>query len=210
MKGNISMAAFKRTVVACAVTLLISCSNDSINENEKQSNYHATNYSLTHNSPGEDEKQKIIDWITKARKLGDFVPNQSMNPIFDHRGASSLTRSTAAIVMQIDTLLRVQRTAYYFGDTLIINDAIAKSGTSREKSTPGSEHFSGRAVDISTRGMTDQEKIKLVESALKAGFTGFGFGRTILHVDTGPNRWWAYGNSTYGGLSVSELGARVK
>lgn len=57
-------------------------------------------------------------------------------------------------------------------------------------------------------GMSNADKIRLYNEAKRAGFTGFGFGNTILHVDLGPSRAWAYGNSTYGGVSVCSLGVR--
>lgn len=50
---------------------------------------------------------------------------------------------------------------------------------------PGSEHYSGRALDISTKGMSDAEKQNLVSSLFDAGFRGFGFGSTSIHADMG-------------------------
>lgn len=47
----------------------------------------------------------------------------------------------------------------------------------------GSEHYNGNAVDIRTRDLSDQQKTALIESARKAGFTGFGLGATHLHLD---------------------------
>ena len=112
--------------------------------------------------------------------------------------------------MQNRTLPRARRMAGIFGTPLVINDAIAKRGTTRESETQGSMHFYGRALDISTNGLTDEQKLQLVNAALQAGFTGFGFGENILHVDTGVRRHWAYGNSSYGGMQVSQLGSMVR
>ena len=92
-----------------------------------------------------------------------------------------------------------------FGKTLIINDALAKKGTTRTNETPTSRHFHGDALDISTKGMTNGEKLKLVEMAREAGFTGFGFGSNILHIDTSKRRTWAYGNKYYAGKNVMEM-----
>jgi uncharacterized protein YcbK (DUF882 family) len=100
--------------------------------------------------------------------------------------------------------------AGFFGSPITINDAIARSGTSRETQTQGSQHFHGRALDVSTSGMSNEQKLNLVRAAQRAGFTGFGFGVNILHVDTGPRRHWAYGNSTYGGVQVASLGRAVR
>jgi hypothetical protein len=123
---------------------------------------------------------------------------------------SRMTSPSAGRQMQQDTIPRAQRMASFFGGTITVNDAIAKSGTSRESQTQGSQHFQGRALDISTAGMTDQQKLRLFAAAQRAGFTGFGFGSNILHVDTGTRRHWAYGNSTYGGRRVADLGAAVR
>lgn len=108
-----------------------------------------------------------------------------------------------------DTLRKHQAMEAECGFGITINDAIAKTGTSRERSTPGSQHFRGNALDLSTRGLSDDQALKMVEAGRNAGFTGFGFGRTILHVDTGPARHWNYGNSRYGGVRVSRLGNYV-
>lgn len=97
-----------------------------------------------------------------------------------------------------------------FGSSIKINDTIPRKGSSREKGTPGSMHFKGSAIDISTRDMDDNVKKRLVAAAIAAGFTGFGFGETFLHLDTGRTRFWAYGNNDFAGLPISKLGAFVK
>lgn len=121
---------------------------------------------------------------------------------------SDMTVADAGQNMQ-DTLARARRMAGFFGSPITINDAIARRGTSREEETRGSQHFQGRALDISTNGMSNEQKLALFNAGMRAGFTGFGFGNSILHVDTGPRRHWAYGNSTYAGVRVSSLGNLV-
>lgn len=142
---------------------------------------------------------------------GRIIPNRSMNPLFTLNGQqSAMVRANAGEVMANDTLPRARRMAGIFGSAVIINDAIAKRGTSRENETQGSQHFFGRALDISVANMSNEQKLQLLHAALQAGFTGFGFGNNILHVDTGPRRHWSYGNSSYGGIQVSQLGAAVR
>jgi hypothetical protein len=138
-----------------------------------------------------------------------IVTNPAMSPIFDPaQGGSSMVVDGAAERMQATLAGPFALLQQYFGQTVVINDAIAKAGTSREEDTPGSRHFYGDALDLSTNGMSDADKIRLYESAQRAGFTGFGFGTNILHVDLGGPRAWAYGNSTYGGKSVCSLGVQ--
>lgn len=123
-------------------------------------------------------------------------------------GQSRLTSDGAGEEMQA-TLQMARRMAGIFGQPITINDAIAKRGTSRERDTQGSQHFQGTALDLSTAGFSDEEKLQMVNAAMQAGFSGFGFGQNILHVDRGPRRYWSYGNSTFGGVSVASLGSTV-
>ena len=122
---------------------------------------------------------------------------------------SRMTKSSAGQAMAA-TIRRAENMARIFGGTITVNDAIAKSGTSRERETQGSQHFNGTALDLSTAGMDNATKLRLVAAAQRAGFTGFGFGNSILHVDTGPRRHWSYGNSSFAGVSVASLGRAVR
>lgn len=138
--------------------------------------------------------------------------NSAMNPLFSLDGASRLTRDTAPQEMQ-ETLsgpyAELQR---IFGAPVPINDAIAKAGTTRERNTTGSQHFHGRALDLSIRGMNNAEQMRLFNSAMQAGFTSFGFGENIMHVDTrtGEPGAWTYGGlPTFGGVSTDTLMSRV-
>jgi hypothetical protein len=130
--------------------------------------------------------------------------NPNMSPLTTLSGSSYMTNPNAANNMSDLLDNEYQFLQMYFGDKVLINDAIAKQGTSRETKTPGSQHFQGTALDLSTAGMNDQEKLDLIRSAQDAGFTGFGLGRNILHVDTGPARTWSYGNDSYGGLDIAD------
>ena len=100
-----------------------------------------------------------------------------------------------------------------YGKNLIINDAIAKSNTIRKSNT--SRHFHGDALDISIRGLSNEEIQNLVVLAEKAGFKGFGFGNNILHADTGDKRSWTYTSNgvrvkTFGGVDVDKMIGKYK
>ena len=147
-------------------------------------------------------------------RLGDkgfkIVTNTSMKPTFTLTNASLLTKPEAP--ERMDSLLRgaFQTLQQNFGSELIINDALPKKGSTREKNTPNSRHFHGDALDVSVAGMSDSAKFKLVDAAKKAGFKGFGFGNNILHIDMGKNRGWSYGNDLFAGKPVSDLIAQIK
>lgn len=148
----------------------------------------------------------LPDCGVSSAVVGGLAVNSSMQPIFDPaQGGSYMVRSDAAQRMQATLSGPFARLEQIFGRQVVINDAIAKAGTSRETETTGSRHFHGDALDLSTSGMSNADKIRLFNAAREAGFTGFGFGNTILHVDLGARRGWAYGNSTYGGQSVQSL-----
>lgn len=146
-----------------------------------------------------------LDPVDTNAPAGTVRATPGMNPLFTMDGASRMTAANAADIMSRDTLPRARRMAGIFGATVYINDAIAKSGTSREDETQGSQHFSGRGLDLNIARMSNEEKMRLVQAARAAGFRGFGFGTNILHVDTGPQRAWAYGNGTYAGIDVATL-----
>ena len=139
------------------------------------------------------------------------VASSSMQPLLNSTtGASSLVKQGADVRLASVLQGPFQDLQNSFGSALVINDGLAKEGTSREKETPGSRHFHGDALDISTVGMSDEDKLRLVDAALEAGFQGFGFGKNILHIDLGAKRAWAYGNDTFGGVSVNDLKSRVQ
>ncbi|MCH2394426.1 D-Ala-D-Ala carboxypeptidase family metallohydrolase [Oceanibaculum sp.] len=52
---------------------------------------------------------------------------------------------------------------------------------------PLSRHKAGDAFDLALRG---QNRAEMLDAARAAGFTGFGFYSTFLHVDCGPAREW--------------------
>lgn len=137
--------------------------------------------------------------------------NSSMQPLITSLdGASNLTVEGAD--QRMSSLLSgpFQELQNTFGKPLVINDAIAKAGTSREDNTPNSRHFHGDAIDIDISRMSNEERIQLVDSAIQAGFQGFGFGNNILHIDMGDRRAWNYSNETFGGQPVTDLIARVR
>lgn len=93
-----------------------------------------------------------------------------------------------------------------FGVSLLVNDALSGVGSKREST---SQHNHGKAVDISTRGMSNIQKMKLLGSLQRHGFNGFGFNESgnFLHADIRDSRMtWTYnGQPNWAGKSVNEL-----
>ena len=93
-----------------------------------------------------------------------------------------------------------------FGVSLLVNDALSGVGSKREST---SQHNHGKAVDISTRGMSNIQKMKLLGSLQRHGFNGFGFNESgnFLHADIRDSKMtWTYnGQPNWAGKSVNEL-----
>lgn len=170
-------------------------------------------------APSLGQPQTAADAVTAMAAGADpdlpqrNIPVSNMNPLmFARDGASRMTNRNAVTQAQgvIDGPYEMARRQYKIAtgnETLPpINDMIAKVGTSRERNTPNSQHFAGKAIDFGTRGMSDIEKVALNESLDIAGFNGRGFGQNILHADTRGNpAGWSYGNSQFAGRPVSEF-----
>lgn len=138
---------------------------------------------------------------------GEYGVNltQGQNALVDLSQGNESSMVRAGAQENLDRLLSgpYARLQEYYGGPVSINDAIAKHGTTRESNTPNSQHFFGNALDLHTGAMSNEDKTRLVHAALRAGFKGFGFGGTILHVDLGSARSWSYTNTTFAGRPVS-------
>lgn len=132
-------------------------------------------------------------------------------PLFTREGGKAHPRISPGAVQNLQNLLSNQYTLMqqYYGGKLRINDALPKANTSRKPPTSGdngyNQHWFGKAIDISTIGMSNTQKEKLVAAALKAGFKGFGFGQTILHIDIGVRRVWHYDNTHFAGRAIGDI-----
>lgn len=150
---------------------------------------------------------------TRGVDFSNVNINEAMNPLFSMEGASHMVHEGANERMEALLSNQYARLQEAFGQPLTINDAIAKEGTSRERETPGSRHFHGDALDIDISGMSDADKMRLVDLAKRMGFIGFGFGRNILHLDMRPGEvvGWGYGdNYTFAGQSIDDMISHVK
>ncbi|MHA2344715.1 MAG: hypothetical protein ACXADW_22900 [Candidatus Hodarchaeales archaeon] len=141
------------------------------------------------------------------QNLTDVTSSKSENPIYDSKSpkSSELLKDEADTNMA-KTLDKYRQMQEIMGIKLTINDALVKKGSSRENQRTGSLHFTGKAIDVSIRGMTNKQKLQLADAASTVGFTSFGWGTGILHMDwRSRNASWDYKQPKYGGVKVSEL-----
>ena len=60
-----------------------------------------------------------------------------------------------------------------------------------------SMHMSGKAIDISTRGWSTEEKADFIRKCSQEGFLGIGTYGTFIHIDIGSRRFWTKGETRY-------------
>ena len=143
------------------------------------------------------ESNPLAKWKKNEQEidLSGVHITRGMKPLFETNGTneSKMTRDGAQNNMNTGTLSRYRTMLGMINFKATINDAIAKNGTSREVTTKNSQHFFGRALDLNTAGISDVQKLQMVDAASRAGFVSMGFGRNILHVDWGTRaRSWTY------------------
>ena len=156
------------------------------------------------NGQARQKRIELAQALIGNQQTADPGVDTNGNPLFAMDGASDMTQDDAAQEMQI-TLQQYRRMMGMLDFRVRINDAIAKDGTSRERKTPGSQHFHGTALDLSIAGLSQDQVKRLMVAAKQVGFTGFGFGKTILHVDRGPSRTWDYGNNEFAGMNLQAV-----
>lgn len=100
--------------------------------------------------------------------------------------------TSGALLLERDAVARLQAMRTYLGHALRINSAYRDVFDNRRVGgRPASHHRFGRAFDISLHG---RDRHAVLAAARAAGFTGFGYYRTFLHVDTARARFW-YGKN---------------
>jgi hypothetical protein len=78
-----------------------------------------------------------------------------------------------------------------WGGPLSLNSAYRYPQTNaRVGGAKKSQHMHGNAFDVSTAGMTPEDRARLIQTAQASGFTGYGGYNNSLHFDVGPSRTW--------------------
>lgn len=84
--------------------------------------------------------------------------------------------------MKQNTMNRLDTMRQLAGIPLVINSAFRPQAWERSKGRSGTgAHTLGQAVDI--RCNTDSNRWKIIDAAIKAGFTRIGIAKTYIHVD---------------------------
>lgn len=98
------------------------------------------------------------------------------------------SKGNGSLLVHEPSMDALQKLRDMLGRPIIINSAYRDPA--HNKAVGGSKmsmHLEGKAFDIALDG---HDKVYLRNKAEKAGFTGFGYYNTFLHVDTGRERFW--------------------
>lgn len=109
-------------------------------------------------------------------------------PWLDFKPEEIASRGDGSIIVDEAALERLQRARVIAGEAFVILSAYRDPiHNAKVGGAPLSLHKAGRAFDIALRG---HDRSRLLQACRDAGFTGFGFYKTFLHVDTGRRRQW--------------------
>ncbi|WP_322884183.1 D-Ala-D-Ala carboxypeptidase family metallohydrolase [Sinorhizobium medicae] len=96
--------------------------------------------------------------------------------------------------MQMRTVFLLEALRGLMGKSLRSNSGFRTASRNKQVGgAPASAHLTGEAVDVSTRGWTERERMDFIIYARKVGFTGIGIGLSFIHVDIKPRiASWRY------------------
>jgi hypothetical protein len=137
---------------------------------------------LKETSPQQVELQKLDEKIAQVRSTLGAGASTSWPPQGVTWGDSGRPFQTASPNENLSDRLReaIEKLSTTFG-AFTINYA-TEGGHAKN-----SEHYSGNAIDVSTRGWDADRYTRAITDAIKAGFTGIGISGTHLHLDTRPS-----------------------
>ena len=105
-------------------------------------------------------------------------------------------KGTGRLKVDMNALVMLDKARALFGQPMGISSGYRSPEHNQAVGgAKNSRHLVGDAFDISTKNMSEYDKQVLHGCCLLAGFKGFGFAKTFLHVDTGSSRDWSYGNN---------------
>ena len=115
----------------------------------------------------------------------------------DFAPAEIASRGDGSILIAPDALDRLQALRDALRRPVIVTSAYRDPvHNAQVGGAPLSRHKAGDAFDIALRG---HDRAEMLEVARAAGFTGFGFYSSFLHIDCGPARQWGreWGNTSW-------------
>lgn len=120
-----------------------------------------------------------------------LVPKESWHWVY-FTPKELASRGNGALKINIQALDKLEWVRTQIGKPLVILSAYRDPiHNQKVGGAPYSRHLQGDAFDISLR---HHDVAQLVDLCKQAGFTGFGYYPTFLHVDCGRAREWHHQN----------------
>lgn len=116
----------------------------------------------------------------------NFAPEQDYAnlPVIAEPGVD-LSNVDAAV------LDRFEKVQGIFGDQLTIISGFRDPAHNKEVGGANrSQHMERRALDIDVSNLSEEDRVRLIQTASAAGFTGIGVYKNSIHIDTGSRRAW--------------------
>jgi uncharacterized protein YcbK (DUF882 family) len=139
---------------------------------------------------------------TANREAERIMQDAERPPRAKGRGLAALVKDDTVDMDNVrpetkDAFGRLQQA---LGTQLVINDGFrSPKANAKAGGATYSQHMHGTALDISVAGMSKAQRLKIIDEAFNAGFTGIGVGKNIIHIDQGSPRSWGYVTAAGGG-----------
>ena len=128
-------------------------------------------------------KTDTYRWRHRGAAEGPHWPLRHFRP---HEFEDPLT---GVLVLHLPSVDRLERVRDRLAAPLLVTSGYRSPEYNRRVGgATGSMHLVGRAFDLKVRDST--RHMDIAQAALAEGFTGFGFYKTFVHIDTGPWRSW--------------------
>jgi len=141
------------------------------------------------------EENASITNISAAGVPGRFIFSSGVISMHTGNGSGSAPGDTypGAGYAEVDHMVwqKLMIVSREFGRQLTINSAYRSPQYNRANNGAfNSLHCKGKAIDISTNGLSDSEIRRLIGLLSQVGFQGMGSYKSFIHVDTGSRRVW--------------------
>lgn len=98
-----------------------------------------------------------------------------------------------SILIDDHSMDALQRLRDEWGRPMRINSAYRSEAHNKAiGGEPNSQHLLGKAFDVDTSALSENERAAFIHLARGHGFLGNGLYDSFTHIDTGPDRTWDY------------------
>ena len=149
---------------------------------------------ISNNELSESERQELLNLGpegTKAFGFMDSVKNMGKT-VSDAGDNDGFARIDPNVFVKLTIVSR------RMGKKFNLNSGYrSPEYNSRIGGAKRSMHMTGKAIDVSTRGWSTEEKAEFIRLVSQEGFLGIGTYNTFIHIDIGSRRFWTKGETRF-------------